>query len=393
MYKGNIAEVPLLDLKAQYRPLKKELDEALIRIAESQLFILGKEVETLEKNLAAYLNVKHAIGVTSGTDALLVALMSIDIKPGEKVIIPAYSFFATAGVVSRMNAIPIFTDIDPVTFNIDVSNLEKYYSKGVKAIIPVHLFGQSAEMDPIIEFAKKHDITIIEDCAQAIGTRYKNGKRVGDIGDIGCFSFFPSKNLGCFGDGGLVTTNNDDLAEKIKLLRGHGAKQRYYHDIIGGNFRLDALQAAVLNVKLPHLDSWSEKRFSNASNYKNLFKKYGLINDENATSLDKDNKVIIPKEIYKKNNLTHHHIYNQYVIYIEDRDRLEKHLIKNKIGCAIYYPVPFHLQKCFENLGYIEGDFPNAEFCAKHSLALPIYPELTLDHQEYVVSKIAEILN
>jgi dTDP-4-amino-4,6-dideoxygalactose transaminase len=392
MYKGNITEVPLLDLKAQYRPLKKELDEVLIKTAESQMFILGKEVELLEKNLANYIGVKHTIGVTSGTDALLVAPMAIDIKPGDKVILPTYSFFATAGVVARMNAIPVFTDIDPVSFNMDTKNLEKYFSKGVKAIIPVHLYGQSADMDPIVEFAKKHNITVIEDCAQAIGTQYKNGKRVGNIGDIGCFSFFPSKNLGCFGDGGLVTTNNDELAEKIKLLRGHGAKQRYYHDIIGGNFRLDAIQAAVLNVKLPHLDSWSEKRRSNATTYKKLFKDYGLIKDENTNIPDKDNKIIVPKEVYKNDNLTHHHIYNQFIICVENRDGLEKHLIQNKIGCAIYYPVPFHQQKCFENLGYVKGDFPNSEFCAEHSLALPIYPELTLDHQEYVVSKIAEFI-
>ena len=282
MYKGNVTEVPLLDLKAQYKSLKKELDEALIRTAESQYFILGKEVETLEKNLAEYLEVKHAIGVSSGTDALLIALMAIDIKPNDKVIMPTYSFFATAGVVARMNANPVFTDIYIDTFNIKTDNLNEYYSKDVKAIIPVHLFGQSADMDSIIDFAKSKSIYVIEDCAQAIGTRYKNGKRVGSIGDIGCFSFFPSKNLGCYGDAGLVTTNNDELAEKIRLLRVHGAKQRYYHEIIGGNFRIDAIQAAVLNVKLPHLDKWSNKRNENAQNYKKLFKDYGLIKDENS---------------------------------------------------------------------------------------------------------------
>jgi dTDP-4-amino-4,6-dideoxygalactose transaminase len=390
MYKGNITEVPLLDLKAQYRPLKKELDEALIKTAESQMFILGKEVELLEKNLADYLDVKYSIGVTSGTDGLLVALMAIDIKPGDKVILPTYSFFATAGVVSRLNAIPVFTEVDPVTFNMDVNNLEKYYSKEVKAIIPVHLFGQSADMDPILDFAKKHNICVIEDCAQAIGVQYKDGKKVGGIGDMGCFSFFPSKNLGCFGDGGLVTTNNPELAEKIRLLRGHGAKQRYFHDIIGGNFRIDAIQAAVLNVKLPHLDKWSMKRRQNAAAYRKLFKDYGLLKDENALSIDNENKVIIPKEVYKNGSLTHDHIYNQFVIFVNNRDGLEKHLIQNKIGCAIYYPVPFHEQKCFETLGYKKGDFPNAEYCALHSLALPIYPELTEEHQEYIVSKIAE---
>jgi dTDP-4-amino-4,6-dideoxygalactose transaminase len=392
MYKGNVTEVPLLDLKAQYRPLKKELDEALIKTAESQYFILGKEVETLEKNLADYLEVKHAIGVTSGTDALLIALMAIDLKPGDKVIMPTYSFFATAGVVARMNADSIFTEVESSTFNMKTDDLEKYYTKDVKAIMPVHLFGQSANMDPIIEFAKKHNIYVIEDCAQAIGTRYKNGKRVGSIGDIGCYSFFPSKNLGCFGDAGLVVTNNDELGEKLKLLRVHGAKQRYFHEIIGGNFRIDAIQAAVLNVKLPHLDSWSKKRAENAHLYKKLFKEYGLSKDENAESFDNDNKVILPKEVYKNSGVSHNHIFNQFKIFVEGRDGLEKHLAANKIGCAIYYPVPFHEQKCFEKLGYKKGDFPIAEFCADHCLALPIYPELTPDMQEYVVSKIAEYI-
>jgi dTDP-4-amino-4,6-dideoxygalactose transaminase len=393
MYKGNITEVPLLDLKAQYKTIKKEIDEVLIKTAESQMFILGKEVETLEKNLASYLNVKHAIGVSSGTDALLVALMAIDIKPGDKIILPTYSFFATAGVVARMNAIPVFTDVDKISFNLKTDDLEKYYDKDVKAIIPVHLYGQSAEMDVIMAFAEKYNIDVIEDCAQAIGTEYKNGKRVGSIGHIGCFSFFPSKNLGCFGDAGLVTTNSDDLAEKLRLLRMHGAKQRYYHEVIGGNFRIDAIQAAVLNVKLPYLDSWSKKRVENADTYKKLFKEYNLVKNEYAASLDKDNKVILPKEIYKSDKLTHHHIYNQFIICVEDRDGLEKHLQTNKIGCAIYYPVPFHEQKCFAQYGYKTGDFPVSEYFAKHSLALPIYPELTHDHQEYIVSKIAEFIN
>jgi dTDP-4-amino-4,6-dideoxygalactose transaminase len=390
MYKGNITEVPLLDLKAQYQTLKTELDEALIKTAESQAFILGKEVETLEKNLAQYLEVKHAIGVSSGTDALLIALMAIDIKTDDKVIMPTYSFFATAGVVARMNAESIFTDVEKSTFNMKTDNLSKYYTNDIKAIVPVHLFGQSVDMDPVMEFAKKHKVVVIEDCAQAIGTRYKNGKRVGSIGDIGCYSFFPSKNLGGFGDGGLVVTNNDELAEKIKLLRVHGAKQRYYHEIIGGNFRLDAIQAAVLNVKLPHLDSWSNKRVENASLYKKLFAKYGLSKNEETEVFDDNNKVILPKEVYKDSGVSHHHIFNQFIILVQDRDGLEKHLISNKIGVAIYYPVSFHEQKCFNALGYQKGDFPVAEFCAAHSLAIPIYPELTPDMQEYIVSKIAE---
>ena len=390
MYKGNITEVPLLDLKAQYETLKKELDEALIKTAESQAFILGKEVEILEKNLAQYLEVKHAIGISSGTDALLIALMAIDLKPKDKVIMPTYSFFATAGVVARMNAETIFTDIDKSTFNMKTDDLAKYHADNVKAIIPVHLFGQSVDMDGVMAFAKKYNMFVIEDCAQAIGTRYKNGKRVGSIGDIGCYSFFPSKNLGCFGDGGLVVTNNDELAEKIKLLRVHGAKQRYYHEIVGGNFRLDAIQAAVLNVKLPHLDMWSKKRVENALLYKKLFVEYGLSKNEQTGTFDEENKVLLPEEIYKNSGVSHHHIFNQFAILVQDRDGLQKHLTSNKIGCAIYYPVPFHEQKCFENLGYLRGDFPVAEFCAAHSLALPIYPELTPDMQEYVVSKIAE---
>ena len=390
MYKGNITEVPLLDLKAQYQTLKKELDEALIKTAESQIFILGKELETLEKNLAEYLEVKHAFGVSSGTDALLISLMAINIKPNDKIIMPTYSFFATAGVAARMNAEPIFTDVEKFTFNMKTDDLGKYYTDNTKAIIPVHLFGQSVEMDAVMAFAKKYNLFVIEDCAQAIGTRYKNGARVGTIGDIGCYSFFPSKNLGCFGDGGLVVTNNDDLAEKLKLLRVHGAQQRYYHEIIGGNFRMDAIQAAVLNIKLPHLDAWSKKRAENADLYKKLFIEYKLSKNENVEIFDENNKILLPKEIYKSSGISHHHIFNQFSVLVQDRDGLEKHLISNKIGCAVYYPVPFHEQKCFKDLGYQKGDFPVAEFCAAHSLALPIYPELTPDMQEYVVSKIAE---
>ena len=263
--------VPLLDLKAQYNSLKNELNEALIRTAESQIFILGPEVEAMEKEMSEYIGSKYSFGVSSGTDALLIALMAINIEPGDEVIIPTYSFFATAGVVSRLNAKPVFCDIDPVTFNIDPNKLKELITPKTKAIIPVHLYGQSADMDPIMAIAEENGIIVIEDGAQAIGSQYKNGINVGSIGHIGCFSFFPSKNLGCFGDGGLVTTNDDNLAERLKILRVHGGKPKYYHKVIGGNFRLDASQAAVLRVKLPYLNSWTKKRQRNAELYTKLF--------------------------------------------------------------------------------------------------------------------------
>ncbi|MDO8550622.1 MAG: DegT/DnrJ/EryC1/StrS family aminotransferase, partial [Ignavibacteria bacterium] len=310
-------KVPLLDLKPQYNSLKKELDEALLRIAESQYFILGPEVETMEKNLCDYLKCEYSIGVSSGTDALLAALMAIDIKPGDEVIVPAYSFFATAGVVVRLNAKPIFTDVDPVTFNIDPSDFEKKITSKTKAVIPVHLYGQSCEMDSIMEIASEHKIKVIEDAAQAIGVQYKDGKFVGTIGDIGCFSFFPSKNLGCFGDGGLVTTNNKELADRLKILRVHGGEAKYYHKIIGGNFRLDALQAAVINVKIPHLDSWSEGRRRNAQLYNNLFISSGLSESPGKIKFDERNKVLIPQAVNKSSGVKNYHIYNQYIIRVE----------------------------------------------------------------------------
>ncbi|MBV6478503.1 MAG: dTDP-3-amino-3,4,6-trideoxy-alpha-D-glucose transaminase [Ignavibacteria bacterium] len=383
-------KVPLLDLKAQYKTIKPDIDKALIDVAESQSCILGKEVELLEKNLCEYLECKHAIGVSSGTDALLVALMAIDIKPDDEVIIPTYSFFATAGVVSRLNAKPVFIDSDPVTFNIDPKKLEGLISKKTKAIVPVHLYGQSADMDPIMKIADKYNLKVIEDAAQAIGTQYKNGVKVGNIGHIGCFSFYPSKNLGCFGDGGLVTTNDSILAEKLRILRVHGGKPKYYHKIIGGNFRLDAIQAAVLNVKLPHLDSWTKKRQENAEKYTSYFKNYGLAVKEGKTEFDKENKVLLPDPVYKSPELKYYHIYNQYVIRVQKRDELRKHLTENEIGTEIYYPVPFHLQECFSYLGYKKGDFPISEICAETSVALPIYPELTEEQIEFTVKTIKQ---
>jgi dTDP-4-amino-4,6-dideoxygalactose transaminase len=382
-------KVPLLDLKKQYHTLKSELDEALINVAESQHFILGPEVEKLEKAFCEYLNCKYAIGVSSGTDALLIALMAIDIQPGDEVIVPTYSFFATAGVVSRMNAIPVFADSDPVTFNISPEDIEKRITTKTKAIIPVHLYGQSSEMDKIMSIARKHNLRVIEDGAQAIGVQYKDGKHVGTFGDIGCYSFFPSKNLGCFGDGGLVVTNDDNLGEKLRILRVHGGKPKYYHKIIGGNFRLDAIQAAVLNVKFPHLDDWSAQRRNNAELYTKLFIEAGLSETTGITRFDDKNKVLLPKAVYKDSSAKNYHIYNQYIIRVEKRDEVRKHLADKEIMTEIYYPVPFHLQECFSSLGYKKGDFPLAEEAANDSIALPIYPELTTEQQKYVVSEIA----
>ena len=386
-------KVPLLDLKAQYKAIKNEIDAALIRTAESQGMILGPEVELLEKNLCEYLQCKYAVGVSSGTDALLIALMAVDLKPGDEVILPTYSFFATAGVVSRMNAKPVFAEVDPVTFNIHPGSLKKLITKNTKAIVPVHLYGQSAEMDEIMSIANEHGLKVIEDAAQAIGTQYKDGRRLGNIGHIGCFSFYPSKNLGCFGDGGLVTTNDPELAERLKILRVHGGKPKYYHKIIGGNFRLDAIQAAVLNVKLPHLDSWTKGRRHNASLYTKFFIEAGLAEETGRLDYDGKNKVLLPKAVYSGMGLSHDHIYNQYVIRAEGRDELRKHLTSKEIGTEIYYPVPFHMQECFAYLGYKKGDFPVSEWCANDSLALPIYPELSEEQIRYTVETVAEHLN
>lgn len=396
-------KVPLLDLKLQYQSLKQELDEAILKVAESQYFILGPEVQKLEEETCKYLGAKKAIGVSSGTDALLVALMAIDIMPGDEVIVPTYSFFATAGVVSRLNAVPVFVDNDPVTFNIDPDKIIEKITDKTKAIIPVHLYGQSADMDPIMNIAEKYNLRIIEDGAQAISAQYKDGRYVGTIGDIGCYSYFPSKNLGCFGDGGMVVTMDESLGEKINILRVHGGKPKYYHSIVGGNFRLDAIQAAVLRVKLPHLDSWSEQRRKNAELYSSLFKNKGLAENEGATEFNENNKVLLPKAVFKETSIRHpelkiknYHIYNQYIIRVEKRDKLREFLSDNDISTEIYYPVPFHKQKCFEdviqNSEFKDQKYTNAEFAADKSIALPIFPELTEDQITYVVEKITEFI-
>jgi dTDP-4-amino-4,6-dideoxygalactose transaminase len=377
-------KVPLLDLKSQYTQIQHEVEPELLRIARSQMCILGKDVELLEQNLAKYLNVKHTIAVSSGSDALLVALMALNITPDDEVIIPTFSFFATAGSVARLFAKPIFVDSDPVTFNIDPKQIEQKITEKTKAIMPVHLFGQSAAMDEIMQIAKKHNIPVIEDAAQALGTQYKDGKFIGTIGDIGCFSFYPSKNLGAFGDGGLVATNDDLLAEKIKFMRNHGMNPKYYHKFIGGNFRLDAIQSVVLSVKLNYLESWHEGRRKNAEFY------YQYFNDAFIQNPELKELVTLPKAIYKNIGVRNYHIYNQFTIKSKKRDALKDFLTKNEIGCDIYYPVPFHKQECFKYLQNNDADFPIANVLADEVLSLPVYPELTQEQISFVVTKIAE---
>jgi len=383
--------VPLLDLKLQYRALKSELDAAVHGVVESQYFILGPEVERMEKLMSAYIGCTHSYGVSSGTDALLLALMALDIGPGDEVIVPTYSFFATAGVVSRLHATPVFVDVDPVTFNIDPKALDAKVTSRTKAVVPVHLYGQSADMDGVMEVAQRHGLRVIEDGAQAIGVHYKDGRKVGTIGDIGCFSFFPSKNLGCFGDGGLVTTNDPALAERMRVLRVHGMDPKYYHKFIGGNFRIDALQAAVLSVKLPHLDAWSARRRENAALYTELFRSHGVSEGAGRTAYDAKNRVLLPASVYSSSGVLNHHIYNQYVIRTERRDALRAHVTAKGIGNDIYYPVPFHAQECFRPLGQ-GNDFPVSNRAAAESLALPIFPELTREQIEYVAASVAEFL-
>ena len=364
-------QVPLLDLKAQYATIKDEIKAAIDEVLESQYFILGPKVQQFEEEIAEYCNVQHAVGVASGSDALLLALMAIDVSYGDEVITTPYTFFATAGSISRLGAKPVFVDIDEKTYNINPELIAKKITDKTKAIIPVHLYGQCADMDPILEIGKEYNLCIIEDAAQAIGAEYK-GRKAGSMGDMGCLSFFPSKNLGGYGDGGMVITNNEELTERIRMLRVHGAKPKYYHSLIGLNSRLDALQAAVLSVKLKYLDGWSEFRRQNAENYNHLFA---------------DTDVVTPYvEPYNR------HIYNQYIIRVSKRDELQEFLKERNIGTAIYYPVPLHLQGCYADLGYQEGDFPESENAAKETLALPIYSELTRNGQITVVEVIKEFI-
>lgn len=370
MYHCMFVTVPLLDLHAQYSPLRSALLDAVTRVCDSQRFIGGPEVEGLERDLEAYLQTPHALGMSSGTDALVAALMALNIGPGDEVITPTYSFFATAGSVARLGATPVLVDIDADTFNMNAAATAAAITSRTKAIIPVHLFGQSADLAPILAAAKPKNIPVIEDAAQAIGCEY-HGRPVGSWGAVGCFSFFPSKNLGGFGDGGLVTSTDDVLARRLKLIRNHGMEPKYYHHLVGANFRLDALQAAVLRVKLPYLAGWSDARRTNAARYRALFADAGLSN------------VTLPVEAANRN-----HIYNQFVVRVSDRDALKAHLDGAGIGTEVYYPVPFHLQECFADLGYQPGAFPVAEAAALSSLALPIYPELTEAQQAAVVAAI-----
>ena len=370
-------KVPLLDLKPQYRALKSGLDAALLRVAESQYFILGPEVKALEAATAAYSGCKFGIGISSGTDALLIALMALDIGAGDEVITTPYTFFATAGAVARTGARPVFVDIEPTTFNIDPAAIERAITPRTKAIIPVHLYGQMADMTSIMQIAQRHGLRVIEDAAQAIGSADAQGRRACSIGDIGCLSFFPTKNLGAFGDAGACVTNDAVLAKKMFKLRVHGMEPKYYHEFIGGNFRLDEIQAAVLNVKLPHLDAWSAGRQKNAAYYDAAFARAGL-----------GDAVVTPPPAARGAR----HIYNQYCIRTRRRDELRAHLAKQEVGVEIYYPLPLHMQQCFAYLGHKPEDFPESLRASHESLALPIYPELTEAQLQYVVDTIAEAL-
>ena len=369
-------KVPLLDLKAQFAPIRAEILEAITRVCDAQQFILGPEVEGLERELAAFLDIPHAIGVSSGTDALLAALMALDVGPGDEVVTTPFSFFATAGSVARLGARPVFVDIDASTFNIDAAAVESVITSKTRAIMPVHLFGQSAEMDMILEVGARRSVPVVEDAAQAIGTKYRN-RVVGGLGAVGCFSFFPTKNLGTFGDGGLVTTRDAGLARKMRAIRQHGGEVKYHHDSVGGNFRLDALQAAILRVKLPRLAAWTRARQRNAERYDTMFAAAGLTGIVRLPARAADST----------------HIFHQYVIRTPERDRLRAYLHDSGVGTEIYYPLPLHLQPCFSELGYSPGAFPQAEEAAKEVLALPIYGELTEAQQSWVVDTIREFFS
>ncbi|MBC7911458.1 MAG: DegT/DnrJ/EryC1/StrS family aminotransferase [Pyrinomonadaceae bacterium] len=365
-------KVPLLDLHAQYETLREEMRAAVDRVFEEQAFILGSEVAELEQELASYSKVRHAIGCANGSDALLLALMALGIGAGDEVITTPYSFFATASAIARLGARPVFVDINPQTYNIEVGKIEAAITERTRALIPVHLYGQCAEMQAIEELCARRGIQIIEDAAQAIGADEADGRRAGGMGAIGCFSFYPSKNLGAAGDAGMLTTNDDKLAESLRILRVHGGERRYYHKVIGLNSRLDALQAAVLRVKLPRLDEWSDARARNATRYTQLLTDAGLTEQ------------VTPPFVRPGVR----HIYHQYVIRADRRDALLEHLKQHGVGTDIYYPVPLHMQECFGYLGYAAGDLPEAERAARETLALPVYPELTAEQQEYVVDVI-----
>ena len=384
--------IPFLDLKAQYKSIQEEIDQKILEVVSSQKFVLGSEVEALEQEIAAYCRTEYAVGVSSGSDALIISLMAFDLKENDAVITTPFTFFATAGAVARIKAKPIFCDIEEKSYNLDTDKLEEHLDSlaknqdvlSIKAIIPVHLYGQCVDMAPLLALARKYELFVIEDAAQAIGSEYPapDGiKKACSLGDVGILSFFPSKNLGGFGDGGMVLTDDDKLAQKLKLLRVHGSRNKYFYDILGGNFRLDALQAAVLRVKLKHLDDWQQKRREKASYYDRIFTESGLV---------ERTLVQIPEALYRDSDAEYFHTYHQYVIRARDRDKLREFLEENGVNTAIYYPLPLHLQKCFSYLGYKEGDFPVAEKAAREVLALPIYPELSADQQDYIVSSISD---
>ena len=362
-------QVPLLDLKAQYATIKSDVLKQINEVLDSQICIGGPKVGELEQKVAQYSDCKFAIGVSSGTDAILGSLMSLGIGSGDEVITTTFTFFATAGCIARLCAKPVFVDIAPKTYNINPALIEKAITKKTKAIMPVHLFGQMADMDAIMSIAKKHKLAVIEDAAQSIGSVYK-GKKAGSIGDFGCFSFFPSKNLGGIGDGGMIVCNDENLHHKMVMMRNHGMEPKYYHKFVGGNFRLDPIQAAALLVKLPCLEQWSAGRRKNAAYYNKKFA---------------GSKVVVP--FINPDCVT---IYNQYVIRVPNRDKVIEHLRSKNIGCEIYYPVPMHLQECFAGLGYKQGDFPQSEKAANEVLALPIYPELTDEMKDYVAQSVLE---
>jgi dTDP-4-amino-4,6-dideoxygalactose transaminase len=384
--------IPILDLRAQYATIKDEIDQKVLDVLSSQNFILGAEVKALEEELASYSGTKFAIGVSSGSDALIISLMALGIGPGDAVITTPFTFFATAGSVARLRAKLVFCDIDKRTFNIDPARLEDLLQKAkkarrirqIKAVIPVHLYGQCTDMDPLLTLARKYDLRVVEDAAQAIGSEYpsRHGlRRAGSMGTIGTFSFYPSKNLGGYGDGGMVLTNDKRLAEKLRCLRQHGDIKKYYYQMLGGNFRLDALQAAILRVKFRHLDDWQRKRRERADYYNKKIAESGL---------EKEGLVKPPLAVYKDCGAVNYHTYHQYVIRAKTRDKLQMFLKEKGIGTSIFYPLPLHLQKCFSYLGYKRGDFAISEKAAKEVLALPMYPELTPEKQDWVVSCLCE---
>lgn len=365
-------KVPMLDLTEQYENLKSEIIEALDTVMTSSRFILGENVKKLEEDVAKFSNAAYGIGCGNGSDAIHISLQAIGVGPGDEVITTPFTFFATAGSISRTGAKPVFVDIEPDTFNIDADKIEDAITEKTKAILPVHLYGQMADMEKIMEIAKKHNLGVVEDAAQAINAK-QNGIKVGEVSSAATYSFFPTKNLGAYGDGGMIVTNDPDVAEKCRIIRVHGSKKKYYHSVLGYNSRLDELQAAILNVKFPHLEDWSEKRREKAAVYSKLLKeKLG-------------GEVVIPVE--KEGN---YHVFHQYTIRVQNRDQLQQFLNEEGIATMIYYPLPLHLQPVFSDLGYKEGDFPNAEKACKEVLSLPMYPELKTEQQEYVVSKIAE---